>query len=84
MPYRWEDRHGGKQGVRQLGLMGHTVFWLGLAFALLGIVADAAGMKLGLSATSWLLLSVAAFACTSTFFVSWGVCWYLTLQEPQE
>jgi hypothetical protein len=84
MPYRWEDRHGAKEGVRQLGLMGHAVLLLGVVFALLGIIADAACMKLGLSATSWLLLSIAAFACAITFFVSWGVCWYLSLQEPQK
>jgi hypothetical protein len=81
MPYRWEDRTKVKSGIATLGLWGHIAFWLGYPFALLGIIGDAAGVKVGLSATSWLLLSIAAFASAIVCFIGWGVCWYLSVQE---
>jgi hypothetical protein len=81
MARRWEDREQLKSGMGANGLAGHVTFFLGFLFAVLGIIADAAGMKLGLSATSWLLLSIATFAAAVPPFIGWAIAWYLSTQE---
>jgi hypothetical protein len=43
----------------------------------LGIIADAGGGSLGLSATSWFLLAIFTVLISITFFMGWMVGWYL-------
>ena len=57
------------------GLGGHAwtcrICWLlGLIFAALGVIAAAADITLGLGATNWLLLSIAAFASATANMVA--------------
>jgi ABC-type lipoprotein release transport system permease subunit len=65
MAYRWEqpikDREELKPIIRTMGLQGHTCLFLGIVFAILGIVAGATGASLGLNSTGWLLLAIAVF-----------------------
>lgn len=51
MKYRWENR---KQmaDVRGMGLWAHAGWFVGAIFAVLGIIADAANVTLGLESTS--------------------------------
>ncbi len=46
---------------------------LGLIFAILGIIADAANTSLGLEASTWLLLAIAAFAASISWYIGWAV-----------
>jgi len=53
-----------KRVTTGLGAHGWTcrICWLlGVIFAVLGVIAGAAGIALGLGATNWLLLAIAAF-----------------------
>lgn len=57
------------------GLSGHAwmcrICWfLGLIFAVLGVIAAAADITLGLGATNWLLLSIAAFASATANMIA--------------
>ena len=52
----WEIGFGTKFGT--------SAIILGLVFAALGVISDLLNMKLGLGATSWLLLAVAIAICS--------------------
>jgi len=82
MKYRWENR---KQmaDVRVAGLWGHTGWFLGAIFAVLGIIGDAANVTLGLEPTSWLLLAIAVFVASIPFYMGLGLAWYLRTTEAK-
>ena len=82
MKYRWENR---KQmaDVRVAGLWGHTGWFLGAIFAVLGIIGDAANVTLGLEPTSWLLLAIAVFVASIPFYMALGLAWYLRTTEAK-
>ena len=81
MARHWEDREHVKAGVSSAGLLGHVCWFLGILFALLGVVGDAANATLGLEPISWLLLSIAAFGASIPLFIGWAVAWYLRSVE---
>ena len=83
MTSHWEDHEKVRAGVGPAGKMGHVCWFLGVLFALLGVIADAANTSVGLEAISWLLLSIIAFLASVTFFISWGVAWYLRSIEDK-
>jgi uncharacterized membrane protein YbaN (DUF454 family) len=68
MAYRWEqpikDREELRPLIRSFGLQGHVCLFLGIVFAILGIVAGATGASLGLNSTGWLLLAIAVFVAS--------------------
>jgi len=80
--YHWEKRER-MADVRVMGLWGHTCWFVGALFALLGIIGDAANVTLGLEATSWLLLAIVAFVAGMPFFVGLGLAWYLRTTEAK-
>jgi len=43
----------------------------------LGIIADAADITLGLTSMSWLLLAIAAFAGGISWYIGWAVAVYV-------
>ena len=77
MARHWEDREYMKTGIGKGGMGAHVLWFLGLLFALLGIIADVANTSLGLEATSWFLLAIVTMLASITFFMSWMVSWYL-------
>ena len=46
-------------------------------FALLGVLADALNVSIGLEVTSWLLLSIGTLLMGTAMFIGWAVGWYL-------
>ncbi len=50
---------------------------LGPVLAVLGIIADAANINLGLEPISWFLLAIATFLAAIVFRMGWAVSWYL-------
>lgn len=62
MPYHWEkpvkDREELRPIIRSMGLGGHISWVLGVIFTVLGIIADAANVTLGLTSVSWFLLAI--------------------------
>jgi hypothetical protein len=77
MPNRYEDREKVKAGIRSSGLWGDICWFLGIVFAILGIIAAAMDAPIGLGATNWFLLAAVALLTSVTFFISWAVAWYL-------
>jgi hypothetical protein len=77
MAKHWEDREYLKGGIGKGGMLAHMLWFLGAVFAVLGIIADAGGGSLGLSATSWFLLAIFTVLISITFFMGWMVGWYL-------
>jgi hypothetical protein len=58
-------------------MWGGLCWLLGVIFAVLGIIADAANTNIGLAPTSWLLLSVAVFVVSAIWYLSWAVSVYI-------
>jgi len=58
-------------------MWGGLCWLLGIIFAVLGIIADAANTDIGLASTSWLLLSVAVFVVSAIWYLSWAVAVYI-------
>jgi len=61
------------------------VFWaLGIVFAILGIIADAANITLGLEAISWFLLAIAFFVTSLSFCLAWALGVYFRAIEAKK
>jgi hypothetical protein len=74
---RWADLETMKGAINSGGASGHFLWFLSIIFAVVGVVSDAANVKLGITATSWLLLAVVASAMSASAFIGWAVSWYL-------
>ena len=78
----WEDREKLKASLGSVGLSAHICWFLGVIFAVLGIIADAAN-TLGLEPTSWFLLAVVAFLASIIWFFGVALAWYLRTTEAK-
>ena len=58
-------------------MLGGVCWFIGIAFAILGIVADAIDATIGLEPISWFLLAIAAFVTSAIWYFSWAVAIYL-------
>jgi hypothetical protein len=81
MVRRWEDREYLKKGIGSAGLWGHIFWFLGLIFAVLGIIWDAMDITRGLTSMSWFLLAIATVLLSIPMFIGWAVAWYLKSLE---
>jgi len=83
MPFPFEDREVVRTSLRSGGLGTHICWLLGAIFAVLGIIAGAMNITLGLEATHWFLLSIALFAASTTQNIGFAVSWYLETLEAK-
>lgn len=81
MRFPFEDREVVRTSIRSGGLGTHICWFLGVIFAILGIIAGAMSTTLGLEATHWFLLSIIAFIAGIPFFIGLGWAWYLKLKK---
>jgi len=73
MEERWWD---GKRALRMAGVWtawGGVCWVLGLVFAVLGIIGEAADVNVGLLPMSWFLLSIAALVASIPEYLGWAV-----------
>jgi len=77
MRFPFEDREVVRTSLRSGGILTHICWFLGLIFAILGIIAGAMNTTLGLEATHWFLLSIAFFAASITQNIGVALSWYL-------
>jgi len=84
MPYRWEDRKRLRGGIRSSGLAGHVCWFIGVAFAIIGIIAAAKNAAVGLGSTNWFLLAIVVLVMGITFFIGWAMGWYLETTEAKK
>jgi len=83
MPFPFEDREVVRTSLRSGGLGTHICWLLGAIFAVLGIIAGAMNITLGLEATHWFLLSIALFAASITQNIGFALSWYLETLEAK-
>jgi len=69
MGYEEERKHV-TTGLGGHGWMCRICWFLGVIFAVLGVIAGAADISLGIGATNWLLLSIAAFASATANMIA--------------
>ncbi len=62
-----------KRMAGKWGLLGGICWTLGLIFAILGVIAEAAETTLGLEPMSWYLLSIALFVAGISWYIGWAV-----------
>jgi hypothetical protein len=79
----FESHEEMKSALSPMGLMGHVTLFLGMIFAILGIIADAANTALGLEATSWLLLALVACVIGTPAWLTWGISMHLLGMEAK-
>ena len=84
MVKRWTDH---KMIIGMAGssmMVGHIWWLLGIVFAVLGIIADAADITLGLTSMGWFLLAIVAFLAGMSYFIYWAVAIYLRTTEAKK
>jgi hypothetical protein len=73
------ERHRGRMGI-----IGSVTTFLGVAFAIMGIIADASRLYLiGLTYLSWFYLAIASLIFAVGCWIGWGVGVYLSSREPE-
>jgi len=76
MPYQWEVREK-MADVRRQGLWGHACWFLAVIFAIIGIIAGAADVTIGLGMVGWFLLAIFTMIAGIPFFIGLLLGWYL-------
>jgi hypothetical protein len=79
----FENREEMKSTLSPMGLMGHVTLFLGMIFAVLGIIADAANVALGLEAKYWLVLALVACVVGMPAWLTWGISMHLLGMEAK-
>jgi hypothetical protein len=83
MKEMWTESGFTKRNRGRMGIMGSVAVWLGVAFAIVGIISEATITLLGLYPTSWYLLAIASFVFSLGCWLGWAVGIYLHTREPE-
>lgn len=83
MKEMWTESGFTKRNRGRMGIMGSVATWLGVAFAIVGIISEATITLLGLYPTSWYLLAIASFVFSLGCWLGWAVGIYLHTREPE-
>jgi hypothetical protein len=90
MKEMWTESGFTKRNRGRMGIMGSVATWLGVAFAIVGIIGEARLISgasitpLGLTPTSWYLLAIATFVFSLGCWLGWAVGIYLHTREPEK
>ena len=80
----WTESGFTKRNRGRMGIMGSVATWLGVAFAIVGIISEASRTLLGLIPTSWYLLAIASFVFSLGCWLGWAVGIYLNDKETDK
>jgi uncharacterized RDD family membrane protein YckC len=80
----YADRESIKASLGSSGMSAHICWFLGAIFAILGIIADAADITLGLTSMGWFLLAIVTFLASITYFFGMGLAWYLITTDRKK
>jgi len=83
MKEMWTESGFTKRNRGRMGIMGSIATWLGVAFAIVGIISEATITLLGLYPTSWYLLAIASFVFSLGCWLGWAVGIYLHDKETE-
>jgi hypothetical protein len=84
MKEMWTESGFTKRNRGRMGIMGSVATWLGVAFAIVGIISEATVTLLGLYPTSWYLLAIASFVFSLGCWLGWAVGIYLHDKETEK
>ncbi|WP_455277007.1 hypothetical protein [[Eubacterium] cellulosolvens] len=73
----FKNRKELEDALDPMGFAFHFTSWLGIVFAVLGVISDAANITLVLESITWLLLSIATFLAGIPMLVTWAVAQHL-------
>ena len=79
----WADREKVKADLIICGRAANISWFIAGAFAVLGVIGDAANVVLGLESESWFLLAIATFLAIIIFRIGWAVAWYLITTDAK-
>jgi hypothetical protein len=80
----WTGPEFTKRNRGRMGIMGSIATWLGVAFAIVGIIAEASGtFFIGLYSTSWFLLAIASLIFSLGCWLGWAIGIYLHARETE-
>jgi hypothetical protein len=79
----WTGPEFTRRNRGRMGIMGSIVTWLGVVFAILGIIAGASNICVGLYSTSWFLLAIASLIFSLGCWLGWAVGIYLQAKETE-
>ena len=89
MKEMWTESGFTKRNRGRMGIMGSIATWLGVAFAIVGIISEArivsgaSNTLLGLYPNSWYLLAIASFVFSLGCWLGWAVGIYLHDKETE-
>ncbi len=55
------------------GMWGGTLWFIGFAFAILGIIADVTNGTLGLTMMAWFMLAIVFHLASLSYWISWAL-----------
>jgi len=83
MKEMWTGPEFTKRNRGRMGIMGSIATWLGVAFAIVGIISDATRTIIGLYPTDWFLLAIASLIFGLGCWLGWAVGIYLHAREME-
>jgi len=83
MKEMWTESGFTKRNRGRMGIMGSIATWLGVAFAIIGIISEARLTIIGLYPTSWFLLAIASLIFGLGCWLGWAVGIYLHARETE-
>jgi len=84
MKEMWTESGFTKRNRGRMGIMGSIATLLSVAFAIVGIIAEASGtFFIGLMSTSWFLLTIASLIFSLGCWLGWAVGIYLHARETE-
>ena len=79
----WTGPEFTKRHRGSMGIMGSIATWLGVVFAILGIIAGASNTVIGLYSLEWFLLAIASLIFSLGCWLGWAVGIYLQAKETE-
>ena len=79
----WTAPEFTKRNRGRMGIMGSIATWLGVAFAIVGIIGDVRLTVIGLYPTDWFLLAIASLIFSLCCRLGWAVGIYLHAKEKE-
>ncbi len=79
----WTDPEFTRRNRGRMGIMGSIATWLGVAFAVVGIIGDARLTVIGLYPTDWFLLAIASLILSLGCWLGWAIGIYLHAKEKE-
>jgi len=79
----WTEPGFIKRGRGCMGITGSIAIWLGVAFAIIGVIGETTITIIGLYPTSWFLLAIASLILGLICWLGWAAGMYFHVKETE-